>query len=140
RNSAFATSWFLGKVEMRLGRMDAALGALRQAHSVDPDQPDGCRELCLVYLQLDRAQDALPIARRALKLRPDDARLRCNLALALLLVGDVEGSRAEVGAALSKNPADAITRGLFKLIEDVASGRRSRPRSLAEAEGRRQGV
>jgi tetratricopeptide (TPR) repeat protein len=137
RNDAFATSWLLGKVEMRLGAMDAALDALRRAHSVDPDQPDGCRELCSAYLELGRADDALPLARRAVELRPDDAGLRCNLALVLLFVGDIESSRTEASAASSKDPADAITHGVIRLIDDVASGRRPRPLSLAEAEGRR---
>ncbi|WP_437316446.1 tetratricopeptide repeat protein [Sorangium sp. So ce385] len=136
RKGTFATLWLLGKVEMRLGDMDAALAALQHAHALDPEQADGCRELGAVYLELDRARDALPIARRALELRPGDAGLRCNLAVILLLTGDVEGALAEATSALSLDPTDAITRGVLKLIDDVAAGRRKRPRSIAEAEGR----
>src|SRR5262249_27744341 len=55
--NAFATSWLLGKVEMRLGNMDAALVALKDAHALNAEQPDGCRELVNVYLELDRAPD-----------------------------------------------------------------------------------
>ena len=138
KTSSFATSWFLGKVELRLGNTDAALSALEHAHSLDPAQPDGCRELGSVYLELDRAQDALPIARRAAELRPDDAGLRCNLALVLVLNGDVDGARAEANTALSLDPEDTITRGVSRLIDDVSAGRRPRPRTLAEAEGRRR--
>ena len=138
RETSFATSWFLGKLELRLGNMDAALTALQQAHALNPDQPDGCRELASVYLELDRAQDALPLARRAAELRPGDAGLDCNLAIILLLTGDVDGARAQAAAALSRDPGDAITGGVLNLIDDVRAGRRPRPRSLAEAEGRKR--
>jgi tetratricopeptide (TPR) repeat protein len=136
RKATFAALWLLGKTEMRSGDMDAALTALRRAHETDPDHPDGCRELAAIYLELGRAEEALPIARHALSLRPDDAGLRSNLALVLLLTGDVEGAQSEVRAALSRDPDDAVSRALSGLIEDVAAGRRERPRSLAEAEGR----
>lgn len=138
RRASFATTWYLGKVEMRLGDLDAALAALQRAHAINPEQPDGCRELGAVYLLLDRADESLPIARRAVELRPADAGLHGNLALVLLLTGDVEGARAEAASALSLDPADTITVGLQKLIDDVLAGRRQRPRSLAEAEGRKR--
>jgi tetratricopeptide (TPR) repeat protein len=138
REATFATSWFLGKVELRLGDREAALAAFRRAHAIQPDQPDGCRELCHAYLELDRAVDALPIARRALDLRPADAGLRSNVALVLLLAGDVEQARQEVSAALAADPEDQVTRGLARMIEDVVAGRRARPRSIAEAEGRKR--
>jgi tetratricopeptide (TPR) repeat protein len=136
RKNSFATSWFLGKVELRLGNGAAAVAALENAHRIEPDQPNGCRELVAAYLELDRAHDGLPIARRATELQPDDAGLRCNLALVLLLTGDVPSARAEASAALSRDPNDNITRGLLEMIDDVIAGRRPRPRSLAEAEGR----
>jgi len=138
RMSTFATSWYLGKVEMRLGNLEVALSALQRAHTIDPDQPDGCRELGSVYLELDRAQEALPIVRRAAELRPGDAGLRCNLGLILLFTGDVAAARAEVTAALALEPNDTVTRGVLRLIDEVVAGRRQRPSSLAEAEGRRR--
>lgn len=138
RERSFPTSWFLGKVEARLGHLEAAIQALRHACSLDPDQPDGCRELCLVYLEAGRAEDAVPIARHAVELRPKDAGLSCNLAIALLLHGDVEGASAQCKAALELDPQDEITRGVQRLIEDVAAGRRPRPKSLPEAEGRKR--
>ena len=74
---------------------------------------------------------------RALELRPDDAALRCNLALVLLLTSEIEASQSEVAKATRAEPDDPITRGLAALIDDVASGRRKRPRSIAETEGRK---
>ncbi len=140
RDSSFATLWYLGKVELRMGNLEAAVAALEAAHAANPNQPDGCRELGSVYLELDRAADALPIIRRALDLRPDDATLRCNLAVVLLLTGDIESSKTEVTKAARAEPDDPITRGVANLIDDVACGRRKRPRSIAEAEGRKPGA
>jgi tetratricopeptide (TPR) repeat protein len=137
RNESFATLWYLGKVEARLGGGAQALAAFQRAHTVEPDQPDGCRELCAAYLALDRVGEALPIARRAHALQPEDAGLQCNLALVLLLTGDMEGARAEVTGALRQDPSDAITAGLSRFIDDVQAGRRRQPRTLAEVEGRR---
>ena len=137
RGASFPNCWFLGKVEQKLGNREAALAAFQRAHAVDPDQPDGCRELCSAYLELGRPADALPIAQRALQLRPTDAGLRSNVALVLLLTGDVAGARQEVSSALAADPEDRVTKALAKMIEDVAAGRRARPSSLAEAEGRK---
>jgi tetratricopeptide (TPR) repeat protein len=138
RSGAFPHLWFLGKVRMRLGALEAALAAFRRAHAVEPTQPDGCRELGSVLLELDRADEALPIVQRALELRPEDAGLKCNVALVRLLTGDVAGARAQASAALARDPGDEITRALVAMIDDVAAGRRARPRSLAEAEGRKR--
>jgi Flp pilus assembly protein TadD len=136
KKDAFATSMFLGKVEMRLGDMAAARATLEHAHGIDPHHADGCRELASVYLELDRPHDALPAGRRAVELRPEDMTLRSNLALILLLVGAIADARAEAAFALSRDPSDAITRNLIRLIDDVLAGRRERPRTIAEAEGR----
>lgn len=137
RKRSFATSWLLGKIEMRLGNATAAIAALEDAHEIDPRHPDGCRELAVALLEAERAPDALPVAERAVDLRPDDAGLRCNLALVLLLTGNVTRARSEVTAALSRKPDDAITLALVKMIDDIVAGRREQPRSLAEAEGRK---
>ncbi|HEY2404989.1 MAG TPA: tetratricopeptide repeat protein [Polyangiaceae bacterium] len=138
REQNFATCWYLGKVELRLGDTKSAAIHLEEAHSLNPDQPDGCRELCLAYLELDRVQDALPMAQHALGLRPDDASLRSNLALVHLFIGDVNRALTEVRAALASEPNDKITAALARMIEDVSAGRRKRPRSMAEAKGRKR--
>jgi tetratricopeptide (TPR) repeat protein len=137
RKDSFASSFFLGKVAFRLGDLDAALEALLHAHEIDPEDPDGCRELGWVYLELERANDALPIIRHAVELRPDDAGLHGNLALVLLLTGNVGDARSEAATALTKDPNDTINQGLVKLIDDIVAGRRQRPRSLVEVEGRK---
>jgi Flp pilus assembly protein TadD len=136
RKPEFSSAWFLGKVELRLGNADAAVQAFERACALNPQQPDGHRELCSAYLEAGRTSDALPVAKRALALRPDDPSLRCNLAVVLLLTADLEGARGEARAAAAADPNDAITRNVAKAIEDVASGRRKQPSTLAQLEGR----
>lgn len=126
----------MGKVELRLGLAHESVVALEEAHALAPDQPDGCRELCNAYLEIEDAASALPIAKRALALRPQDATLRSNLALVQLLVGDVNAAHTEIQAALAASPGDRITQRLSELIAEVYAGRRVCPRSLAELENR----
>ncbi len=136
RSKTFATSWYLGKVELRLGLVADAVVALEEAHALKPDHPDGCRELCSAYLEFDDAAAALPIARRAVELRPEDAGLHANLALTQLILGDVNAAHAQVQRALAVHPGDPITRTLANIIEQVRAGRRPCPRSLRELENR----
>jgi tetratricopeptide (TPR) repeat protein len=138
RKAAFPSAWFLGKTELRLGNFEAAAKAFERACGLDPQQPDGHRELCATYLELGRTSDALPVAQRALELRPGDPTLRCNLAVVLLLTSDVPGARREASAAAAADPNDPITRHVVRVIDDVAAGHRKQPSTLAELEGRRR--
>jgi tetratricopeptide (TPR) repeat protein len=136
RKATFGSQFFLGKAELRLGNFTKAADAFEVACAIDPEQADGYRELSSAYLELGRNQEALRAAERALALRPEDATLRCNLAFVLLLASDLERARREAKLALDADPSDSVTQAVVRLIEDVASGRRKRPESLAEAEGR----
>jgi tetratricopeptide (TPR) repeat protein len=137
RKPTFASQWFLGKTEQRTQNFAVAAEAFERACALDPQHPDGPRELANAYLELGRNADALTAAERALALRPDDATLRCNLAFVLLLTGDLKRAEHEAKLAGEADPSDAITRNVEKLINDVASGKRKQPKTLAEAEGRR---
>jgi tetratricopeptide (TPR) repeat protein len=136
RKATFPSTWFLGKAELRLGNYEAAAEAFERACAVNPEQPDGQRELCSAYLELARTKDALRAAKRAVELRPDDPTLRCNLAVALLLAGDLEGARREVRTSTARDPNDPITRSVAEVIDEIAAGRRKQPRTLAELENR----
>jgi len=136
RKADFPTLFMLGKAEQRLQNWEAARAAFHAAHELDPDQVDGCRELCHVYLELGLGDRALPLARRAVELRPDDSGLQCNLAVALLLAGDIDAARATSSAALTRDPSDAVCQLVRQVIDDVDAGLRPRPRTLAQLEGR----
>lgn len=137
RKSAFASEWLLGKCAMRLGNFTQAAESFERACAVNPQQPDGQRELASAYLELERNSDALAASERALAIKPQDATLHCNLAFVLVLTGDLERARQEATLAAEADPSDAITRHVLKLLDDIASGKRKRPQSIAEAEGRR---
>lgn len=134
REVSFPTAWVLGKVEQRMGNRAEAVAAFREAHAKEPDQPDGCRELVHALLEEGRAADAVPVARHSVAVSPSDPGLRSNLALVLLLAGDLASARVEIEAAEKMDPADEITRALAGRIAEIASGRRPHPRSLAELE------
>jgi len=138
RKATFSSEWFLGKSEMRLKNFVQAAKAFERACALDPQQPDGQRELAAAYLELERHSDALKAGERAVELRPEDATLHCNLAFILLLTGDMKRAEIEANFAAAADPNDAVNRNVAKLVEDVVAGRRKRPESLAEAEGRRR--
>jgi Flp pilus assembly protein TadD len=137
RQSTFASEWFLGKTELRLGQFEAAAEAFERACALDPQQADGQRELESAYLELGRNLEALQAAERALALRPTDSTLRCNLAFVLVLTGDLKRARDEATRAAAEAPTDVVARNIIKLMDDVSAGRRKRPETLAEAEGRK---
>ena len=134
---AFGTWWMLGKVRQRLGDHRAALEAMGRAVECNPSQVDGCREYVFACLEVGDGPEAVRMARRACELRPEDAGLRSNLAVAQLIAGQLEEASATVAAALQADPADKITRALAERIASVRTGRRPVPRTLAELEGRR---
>jgi hypothetical protein len=58
---------------------------------------------------------------------PDDVGLQSNLALALLIAGDVDEALVVGQAALAREPSDAVTRALVGLIDRVKAGTAPRP-------------
>ncbi len=133
---AFANWWMLGKVRQRLGEHRRALEALRRAIECNWDQADGCREYMLVCLELGEGAEGVRVTHRACELRPGDAGLKSKLALAQLIAGQVDDAVRTVQAALQAEPADKITRALEARIVAVRDGRRPRPKTLGELEGR----
>ena len=78
-------------------------------------------------MRLGKSREAVDAARHAVALVPDNAGLKANLGLALLVHGDVEEALRTTKAALSAAPDDPITKNLLGLIEDVRDGKRPRP-------------
>jgi tetratricopeptide (TPR) repeat protein len=136
--TAFANWWMLGKVRQRLGEHRAALEALRLSLKCDASQIDGCREYVAVCLELGEGTEAVRVARHACELRPGDAGLQSNLAVAQLIAGQIDDAVRTVEAAVKADPVDKITRALEARIAAVREGRRPVPRTLAELEGRRR--
>jgi predicted CXXCH cytochrome family protein len=72
-----ARAWYdLGLARRNLGQVQAALDAIRQAESIDPNEPDYPYARATILAQSGRRDEARAAARRALDIRPDDARAR----------------------------------------------------------------
>jgi Flp pilus assembly protein TadD len=126
--------WARGKAYQVLGEMQDARDSFRSAYTFNPENPDVGRELVKAYIDLSDFSEAVPIAKHLADKFPTDAGLRANYALALLLEGQIGPAQTTVADALRLDPADSVTRALKVRIDDVASGKRARPRSLDDLE------
>lgn len=68
-----------GKAGVELGR-DDAVGQLEEAVRVDPENPDGWRDLADAFLSEGRVEDATAAIKQAVERRPDDVALLVDLA------------------------------------------------------------
>jgi Flp pilus assembly protein TadD len=127
--------WLIGKGCQALDDHPRACEAFRKANQLCGDNADVPRELCLECLQLGHFQEAVEVARQAVRIERSDPGLRANLALALLLVGDLDEALNQAEQASARNPKDEINRNLLGIIQEVKDGRRPKPRTLAELEG-----
>ncbi len=128
----WAAMWLLGKVYQRLEDSARSLEWFARAHRVNPDQPDVAREASIAAMNADRPADAIPFCERALQVEPDNAGLRANLALALLFCERLEEARDAVADALRRDPSDAITQTLSRIIGEVIAGTRPRPHHVRD--------
>jgi Flp pilus assembly protein TadD len=78
-------------------------------------------------MSLGKGEEAVRISREMAEKNPQDAGLRANHALALLIAGHIQEAESEVHNALKLQPEDKITRNLAKFIDDVRTNRVPRP-------------
>ena len=129
----YSSMWALGKIFQRLGDNAIALKWFEHAHQVNPEQPDVAREAALSALDVGDSDSAIRYCSAAIELSPDDPGLVSNLALAHLLAGDDQKAFRAAEEATSRDPEDPISKTVLKFVDDVAQGRRDRPKTLAEA-------
>lgn len=127
--------WAIGKIKQRLDRQKGALLWFGRAHEINPDHPDVSREAALAAMELGEHALAVRYCRSAVAANPKDPGLVANLALALLLVGDVTKAREAIDWAASSAPEDPISQGLLSIINDVAEGRRPQPKTIRDVTG-----
>jgi Flp pilus assembly protein TadD len=124
--------WIRGKGFQSLGDHGSAVASFRSAYRLKPDHQDVARELAEELIETQQFGEAVTVAREVSTRHPDDAGLAANLALALVMNGDVAGARQAIGDALRLDPNDAITKLLAKRIAEIADGSRPQPKSLGE--------
>ena len=132
--TSWPAHWLIGKGHQALGDHQRAYEAFRQAASITQQNADVLRELCLACLDLGKHAEAVAAARLALQIDRSDPGLQANLALALLLDGDINEALDQAEQAAARSPEDEINRNLLFIIQEVKEGRRRQPTSLAELE------
>jgi tetratricopeptide (TPR) repeat protein len=94
-----------GMILARLGRLDAAITAYRQALALQPDYPEALNNLGVALAARDQPGEAAAAHRRAVELRPEFAEAQLNLGHALGLLGDLQGAEAAFRRAFALKPA-----------------------------------
>jgi tetratricopeptide (TPR) repeat protein len=130
--SNWSALWIRGKAFQSLGEHAQAVESFRSAYRINATQRDVAREFAEELLETAQFREAADIAREVSDRSPQDAGLKANLALALLLSGDVPSAQRSIAEALRLDPSDSISKALAKRIDDVASGARPQPKSIAE--------
>jgi Flp pilus assembly protein TadD len=122
--------WIIGKAHQALGDKESAYSAFQRAYTLDSTNPDVCREYMHACLATGRGAEAVEAARVGVSRNRQDAGLVANLALALLIGGDLAEAERTCKAAQEMNPEDKITANVLKVISEVRAGKRPRPTRL----------
>ncbi len=124
--------WIIGKAHQSLGNSEDACDAFGKSYELQKGNADVAREYMFECLNLGRADRGIAAARHAAMLRPDDAGLVANLALALLIGGKLDEAAETITKALAMAPTDEISRNLKQMIADVQAGRKAQPSTMAD--------
>ena len=130
--SNWAAFWVRGKAYQALEDHARARESFASAYSLQEQNPDVGRELVVECLELGRSSEAVVVASRLSNASQTDAGLRANLALALLIDGQVARAQQEVSQARKLDATDTITKALEKRIGEVAAGVRPMPKTLGD--------
>lgn len=133
--AGWQSHWALGKIHQRLGDLPRAIECLARAQAQNPAHPDMPREISLMALEVGDTDAAVRFSRIAAQSAPQDHGLLSNLALALLFSGELDEARATIAQVIARAPQDRIALAVGALVEDVAAGRRPRPKSGRDLAG-----
>ena len=89
------------------GEFEAAASVLRRIHPPDAEGADGLSRFGRLALQVQAANVAEPLFRRAAALKPDDPAIREQLGQSLLILRRYEDAAAELSVAVRLGSADA---------------------------------
>ncbi len=128
----WAAYWIVGKAHQVLGDSEKACEAFGKSYGLQKGNPDVAREYMFECLKLGKAAKGIAAARHAVHLKPGDAGLTANLALALLIGGKLDEAADAVTNALAISPKDNISRNLKEIITEVQSGHRPQPSKLGD--------
>lgn len=125
----WAAFWIKGKAYQALGDSLPAYSEFKSSYSIQKENPDVTRELMIECLNLGKSEEGVQVAKEALNLRPNDSGLNANLALALLIKGDLDEALLRIDKAINLDPSDAINHNVKLFINNVRSGKRKQPKT-----------
>ncbi len=134
----WSAMWWVGMVHKRFRDYSTALLWFERAFQVSSYQPEVAREACSCALELGHHDAAISFAHRAVQVKPDDAGLRSNLALALLLGGRVAEAKAAIEQAIAADPSDQISLAVWRTIERFVANKEKPPSTLQALQGYRR--
>ena len=103
-------SLFLSSIENKVSHKEASLSAMNSGDY----------------------KTAVDILDNAIKSNPGNAGLYCNKAIALMYAGRDSEAKACIDQSVSLDKNNQLTKGIAQIIEDVASGKIPRPKSMKE--------
>lgn len=124
--------WIIGKAYQALDNLQEAYQAFLQAFELCKTNPDVAREYMFEALKLGKAAKGIKAAQHALSLKPDNAGLLANLALAYFIGGQLDDALEAIEQSLAIAPDDQITQNLKLYVEAVDEGRLPQPKTLLE--------
>jgi len=96
------------------------------------EDKDAYREESLSAMNSGDFKMAIDILDNAIKCNPQDATLYRSKALALMFAGRDSEAKACIDQSLSIDQNNQLTQSITDILEDVASGKRLRPKSMKE--------
>ncbi len=125
--SPWQVLFYLGMARRSVGDAQGAYEAFREAYHENPEHLDVAREYSGQCLALGLGDEAAALAQRNCARYPEDAGLRSNLALALMIAGRMPEAKEQVSVACEMEPDDPVTMALARIIDEVIAGRAKRP-------------
>ncbi len=107
RPNDFASLYLRSRNLFDLGRLEEALADARQAHRLDPAEPNICSHIGVILRSLGRDEEALPWYDRALALQPDSVEALNNKALLLSQLHRFDEALATYARAKALAPDNA---------------------------------
>ncbi len=104
----FEAFFDLGQACEKLGDKPAAEAAYKAALAIKPDLDTAAAQLCAMYIDAGRIDDALSVGRTGLAKHPGSAALHENLGVALATHGDQDPAVQELEAAIKLAPSEPM--------------------------------
>ncbi|MHC4831607.1 MAG: hypothetical protein ACYTFT_14835, partial [Planctomycetota bacterium] len=104
-----------------------SVASLRSAFEQNPSHPDVAREYAAACLAVGDGPEGVRVSAHICESHPENAGLKANLGLALLVAGRVDEARETTQQALEMSPDDEITKNMLQFVTDVTEGRCAQP-------------